>query len=191
MSNSVKYIISILLIAISLSLLTYDSWNFSTAIHGEDTLFEQSKTGIVDIPLPLNEIEIIKNSQKKIQPIILLRPTACATCLNNLEDFKNLLKEREEFNDGVILFMNYERNAINHFMITTELDFSYEIIDSLQIHRSLRAPVVQNILFLNPENERVFYNEPIPNFTTTLESKRALLTQVDSLWKEQKNSQEI
>ncbi len=174
-------------------LLTYDFWNFSTANDGKDIPFEQSKTGIVDISLPLNGIEIIKNSQKKIQPIILLQPTACAACLNNLEDFKNLLREREEFNDGVILFMNYEKKVINHFMITTELDFSYEIIDSLQIHRSLRAPVVQNILFWNPENERVFYNEPIPNFTTTLESKRALLTQVDSLWKGQKNknSQEI
>lgn len=188
MSDKTKYILSGVFIVIGLSILAYNHLFFRAEITTITNVEAQKEIGEINIPLYLHDILFIETSSKNqtIQPLILLEPTACLSCLNNLSDYRELLQERPGFNDIVLLFMNHEKNTIERFMLTTNLSLSYAIVDSARIPLSLRTGTVQNLLFWNTENERVFYNEPIPNVTTSLESKKNLITLVDSLWNYQK-----
>ena len=187
MNSFFKYTISLLLFLAALLLLFR---NNRVEIPGKQT---SHSVEAMQIPEVIGEVSISLQSDtftlpgtatndNNIQPLFFLEPTVCLSCLNNLTDFKDLFEEHPVFNSALLVFMNEDKSRVERFIHTSQLDFEYVITDSSSVDSKLRQRPLQKLLFLDPERQEIFFNEPIPNATTTIESKIHLLERVDSLW---------
>lgn len=187
MNSFFKYTISILLFLAALLLLF---WNSRVETPGKQT---SHSVEAMQIPEVFGEVSISLQSDtftlpgtatndNIIQPLFFLELTVCLSCLNNLADFKDLFEVHTEFNNALLVFLNEDKSRVERFIQTRQLDFEYVITDSTSVDSRLRQKPLQKLLFLDQERQEIFFNEPIPNVTTTIESKIHLLERVDSLW---------
>lgn len=178
MNSLMKYILSLLLIVGAVHML------FSVDETDDLDEFEMSYVGKIQVPFTLVDAHTRREfwENDKITPLILLNTRVCTPCLNNVADYAEIFSKDEKYGIPLLVFLDEDENQINRFVVTTGLDLKTLRLNSRHVAPFFKETIEQNLLFWDREREILFYNEPIPNATTTLVSKEQLVEYVYREW---------
>jgi hypothetical protein len=179
MSNSVKYIASLILLTGAFVLYVFKGW--SDGYGGSDILDEPTQSFVIeesfDFEDLLSGIEELQTTDQAVIPVMILSPTACVPCINNVADYRDLVNKEDFFHELTLVFINEDDSAVNRFVITTSLSVPYLNVN-YQKDDDQPLETLQHLAFYDARNQNLLYIEPVPNVVTTLESKVQLLSDV-------------
>jgi hypothetical protein len=178
-----KYSISIVFFVAGIGILGYGFYSHPTHYH------ENQLTGLINEPVDLQIFgeritrltEGNPSNQPVILPIMLLTTKACTPCINNVTDYAQLLKVDPLFFDLTLIFADEEKSAAERFVVTSNLDISFEVIDTREAGYFFRNSN-QNLIFVDMETKTVFYNIAVPNGETPLPYKEEELKNISGIW---------
>lgn len=122
-------------------------------------------------------IEELHATDKAIIPVMILSPTACVPCINNVADYRDLVNKEDFFHELTLVFINEDDTAVNRFVMTTSLSVPYLNVKYQKGDDQPLEPL-QHLVFYDVHKQSLLNIEPVPNYVTTLESKEQLLSDV-------------
>lgn len=189
MSNSVKYIASLFLLTGAIGLYVFKGW--SDGSDGFDIPNDPAQSFMIeesfDFEDLLSGIEELQTTDQAVIPVMILSPTACVPCINNVADYRDLVNKDDFFHELTLVFINEDDSAVNRFIMTTSLSVPYLNVAYRKVDDHPFEPL-QHLAFYDARNQSVLYIEPVPNVVTTLESKVQLLSDVMRIAKENDSS---
>jgi hypothetical protein len=179
MSNSVKYIASLFLLTGAIGLYVFKGW--SNGSDGSEIPDDPAQSFMIeesfDFEDLLSGINELQTSDSTIIPVMILSPTACVPCINNVADYRDLVNKEDFFHELTLVFINEDDTAVNRFIMTTSLSVPYLNVKYQKDDDHPFEPL-QHLVFYDTRNQSILYTESVPNVVTTLESKEQLLADV-------------
>lgn len=187
MSNSVKYIASLFLLIGAIGLYVFKGWSDgSDGSDGSDIPDDPAQSFMIeesfDFEDLLSGIEELQTTDQAVIPVMILSPTACVPCINNVADYRDIIEQHEGFSDLTLLFINEDETAVNRFIVTTSLAIPHLSVTYQSQNNQITEPL-QHLAFYDASNKRLIYIEPVPNYVTHLESKEQMLSDVINIAK--------
>ncbi|MCG2588203.1 hypothetical protein [Rhodohalobacter sulfatireducens] len=185
MSTKVKYLISVVLILLGVVMLVLlqPAETIEPSVELPDSV---SLSVPVDLQFLGDRMEELvmkqKSNEPKILPLMVVTTKICPPCVNNMDDYANLLKNDPLFFEPTLVFVDVEKTAAERFVATTDLDITFKLIRS-EDAVSLFLEAEQNLMFVDPTEQVVFHDIVIPNGVTQLAYKEGELHETVELWK--------
>ncbi|TVQ03170.1 MAG: hypothetical protein EA359_10315 [Balneolaceae bacterium] len=186
MNNLMKYIASITLIFAGISILVLFNQKSGQSDHFISD--SHATTGIINVSVDLQpfdeRISLLSEDSdaRKILPIMVLKPTACPPCINNVVEYSGLLRDDDRFLDLTLLFVDEHPDHVKRFLLTGDIHIPFEISDSENVDNFF-SDLRQNLIFIDIEKQTAFSNLHIPNITTSFSYKQDQLNDVSMIWK--------
>jgi hypothetical protein len=184
MSNSVKYIASLFLLTGAIGLYVFKGW--SNGSDGSEIPDDPAQSFMIeesfDFEDLLSGINELQTSDSTIIPVMILSPTACVPCINNVADYRDIIAQHEGFSDLTLLFVNEDDTAVNRFIVTTSLAIPHLSVTYQSQDNQITEPL-QHLAFYDASNKRLLYTVPVPNYVTHIESKEQMLSDVINIAK--------
>jgi len=180
MSDRHKRIAAFCLIVGGLVLAAYNFLRSTPpAVHGQ----EVEEAIYLDSLWTLEASRTVPEQEAEILALFVLKSSVCPPCVNNTLDYIELLGEITDKNiASTALFVEEDEEEVHRFMQITGLPVPYCFATEDLVPRPLQNSL-QQLLFINVENEEIFYRLTIPgNVTSSLEYKRNVLDRVFSRW---------
>lgn len=147
----------------------------------------------VNQKINLDSLTSIKSSeptnerQADILALFILKSDVCPPCVNNTLEYIDLIKQENKNIAATALFIEDEPDKVHRFVNITNLHVPYRIGSKQRVVVQL-SDMMQEMIFINTDDQEIFYRVPIPgNVTTELEYKQEVLKQVYERWDELKN----
>lgn len=119
--------------------------------------------------------------KKKILSFIVLTTDACPSCLNNVSEYAQLIKQNEYFFEPVLIFVDEEKPLVERFVQTRGLDIPLKLLSS-DVADPIFSEAKQNLIFVDRESNKAIYNFVIPNAVTSIEHKSSTIEESISKW---------
>lgn len=126
--------------------------------------------------------EPIQEQKADILALFVLKSDVCPPCVNNTIKYIDLLDKKDINVATSALFVETEPEKVHRFVNITELPIPYRITTKKLIPEPLKNSL-QQLVFVNPSRETIFYRLTIPgNVTTTPKYKKKILAQAFETW---------
>ncbi len=122
-------------------------------------------------------LDVKANNKSKITPLVILSTKDCFFCINNISEFNDLIKKQEEFDRLIAVFVDEESQEVKNFVEVTELDISFRVANSENLHPIFKS-TEKRIIFIDKVTQKVIFYHNIPNSLTSLEHKQELIKDV-------------
>lgn len=187
LNHTIKYIISGILLVLGLGMLVH---SYRMKAPEEPVQLETQTQSEQTLSLPvrfdafeerIQNLRAAQDSEEKILPLMVVTPKVCPPCVNNIDDYAELLGENPLFFELTLVFVDEERTAAERFVATSKLGLPFE-----RLSREEAVPLFreseQNLIFIDLAEQRAFYNARIPNGVTLLAFKEEQLREIAGIW---------
>ena len=136
----------------------------------------------LDSLFALEASEPVLEQEADILALFVLKSDVCPPCVNNTFEDIDLLKKQDKNITATALFMEAEPKKVHRFVDVTGLPVPYRIATKERTPDPLKN-AVQQLVFIDPAEEKIFYRLTIPgNVTSPPEYKKKMLTQAFKRW---------
>jgi hypothetical protein len=187
LSSRIKYLISALLIIAGALILFLSNYNKQSEASVElpDPIIPLSVS--VDLKFLDYRLEELSTSQyaneSKILPLMVVTTEICPPCVNNIDDYAELLTDHPRFFEPTLVFVDEEEPRVERFLLASAIEIPFEVLVKEETE-PLFIESKQHIVFVNLDRQTVFHKANIPNVTTSLDYKNELLDDVSTMWKD-------
>ncbi|NBC02318.1 MAG: hypothetical protein GVY20_01295 [Bacteroidetes bacterium] len=130
-STKVKYLISAVLIILGVMMLV----QHQPGENAEPSV-ELPDPAPLSVPVDLQflgdrveELDMKEESNEpKILPLMVVTTKVCPPCVNNMDDYANLLKNDPLFFEPTLLFVDEDERQVERFLLTSAIDIPFEIL---------------------------------------------------------------
>ncbi len=179
MKDKVKYLLSIVLIFSGVVLIYL---SYATTVEESDATYDPLGVNHISFDFSFLPDELLTEKNPGILPVLLLATHVCSPCLNNVVEYAELFADHDVYNDVILLFTEGDDKRVERFLITSDIGLPYLNLNSKILSPPFNSEQRQNLIFVDTGSLTAFYNESIPNTTTSLISKENLLSDVTVIW---------
>lgn len=190
MNNYIKYALSFVLVSAGiLILIFYSDKEKSFPVSNSDEEIENSDMNSETIKVSIDirkfddritTLTKVNQGKEKILPFIFITSKTCPPCSDNIVEYSELLNDHDLYFEPTLVFVDEESFKVERFLYVNDMHIPYVTIDSKY---AVQLDVnTEKILFIDLNEEDVFFIVEIPTVTVSMSSKKQKLNDIAMIW---------
>lgn len=190
MNNYIKYALSFVLVSAGiLILIFYSDKEKSFPVSNSDEEIENSdmNSETIKVSIDIRKFDdrittLTKENQgqEKIIPFIFITSKTCPPCSDNIVEYSELLNDHNLYFQPTLVFVDEESFNVDRFLYVNDLQIPYVTLDS-EYAEQLYV-YAEKIVFIDLNEEDVFFTLEIPTVTVSMSSKKQKLNDIAMTW---------